>query len=308
MELFPTSPADAQKRLDHFLQEKLPAFSRSRVQEWIKAGRVRIDGAVAAKASMTLRGSGESVEVEPATLEPLRAFAEDIPVNVLYEDAAAIAVDKPAGMVVHAGAGNHEGTLVNALLHRFGTLSNSSGDERPGIVHRLDRDTSGVMLVARTDASHRSLAAQFAERTVEKTYLALVHGQVKKDHGLFDQPIERDPGRRIRMTARTGQGRQALTEYRVLERFEKPGLTYVEVTLHTGRTHQIRVHFSADGHPIAADSVYGAPGNTGLGLTRFFLHAHRIGFTSPATGKRVTVESALPPDLRQALQQVRESR
>jgi 23S rRNA pseudouridine1911/1915/1917 synthase len=300
---FQAGAADCAKRLDHFLQEKLPGYSRSRVQDWIKAGRVRVDGVAAAKASMALRG-GESVEVEPAELAPLRAFAEDIPISVLYEDAAVIAVDKAAGMVVHLGAGNREGTLVNALLHRFGTLSKSNGDERPGIVHRLDRDTSGVLLVARTDAAHRSLAAQFAERSVEKIYLALVHGHVKKDHGTFDQPIERDPVRRTRMTARTGRGRQSLTEYRVLERLAK--LTYLEVTLHTGRTHQIRVHFSAAGHPIVADKLYGAPGNELL--PRFFLHAHRITFTSPAGGKRVTVESPLPADLQTALDQMRQSK
>ena len=306
VESFLTQPADAAKRLDHFLQERLPAFSRSRVQDWIKAGRVRINGKPVEKASQALRG-GESVDVEPAELTPLRAFAEDIPVNVLYEDAAVIAVDKPAGMVVHVGAGNHEGTLVNALLHRFGTLSNSTGDERPGIVHRLDRDTSGVILVARTDAAHRALAAQFAGRTVEKVYLALAHGHLKRDHGFFDQPIERDPVRRIRMTARTGRGRASLTEYRVLARGSTPKLSYLEVMLHTGRTHQIRVHLSAAGHPIVGDRIYGAPAAQPA-LARFFLHAHRITFTSPATGQPVTVESPLPADLEPALQSMRESK
>ena len=306
VESFLTQPADAAKRLDHFLQERLPAFSRSRVQDWIKAGRVRVNGKPVEKASQALHG-GESVDVEPAELTPLRAFAEDIPVNVLYEDAAVIAVDKPAGMVVHVGAGNHEGTLVNALLHRFGTLSNSTGDERPGIVHRLDRDTSGVILVARTDAAHRALAAQFAGRTVEKVYLALANGHLKRDHGFFDQPIERDPVRRIRMTARTGRGRASLTEYRVLERGSTPKLSYLEVMLHTGRTHQIRVHLSAAGHPIVGDRIYGAPAAQPA-LARFFLHAHRIAFTTPATGKPVTVESPLPADLHQALQSMRESK
>ena len=222
-----------------------------------------------------------------------------------------IAVDKAAGMVVHLGAGNHAGTLVNALLHRFGTLSPGSGDERPGIVHRLDRDTSGVLLVARTDQSHRALAAQFAERTVEKVYLALVHGHVKKDHGMLDQPIERDPVRRVRMTARTGRGRASLTEYRVRERLDGGAagkFSYLEVTLHTGRTHQIRVHVAAAGHPIAADTLYGAPGGGTLGLARLFLHAHRIAFTSPADGRRVTVDSPLPADLESALARVRQSK
>jgi 23S rRNA pseudouridine1911/1915/1917 synthase len=293
VELFLAEPRDAAKRLDHFLQEKLPAYSRSRVQEWIKAGRVRVNGQAAGKASQALH-AGESVEVEPAELAPLRAFAEDIPIQVLYEDAAVIAVDKPAGMVVHVGAGNHEGTLVNALLHRFGTLSRANGEERPGIVHRLDRDTSGVLLVARTDAAHRALAAQFTERSVGKVYAALVHGHVKKDHGFFDQPIERDPIRRTRMTARTGRGRTALTEYRVLARYDDPKRSYLEVTLHTGRTHQIRVHLSHAGHPVVGDTLYGAPASS---LGRFLLHAHRITFTSPASGKRITVESPMPLEL-----------
>jgi 23S rRNA pseudouridine1911/1915/1917 synthase len=304
VELFQVQPNDAGKRLDHFLQDRLPAYSRSRVQEWIKAGRVLVDGK-AVKASATLHGA-ESVGVEPAKLTPLRAFAEDIPIDLLYEDESVIAVNKAAGMVVHLGAGNHAGTLVNALLHRFGTLSPSSGDERPGIVHRLDRDTSGVLLVARTDAAHRSLAAQFAARTVEKTYLALAHGLVKKDHGTFDQPIERDPVRRVRMTARTGRGRASLTEYRVLDRFAGPKVTYLEVTLHTGRTHQIRVHLSAAGHPIVADKLYGAHGTPPVALGRFFLHAHRIVFTSPVSAERIAVTSPLPADLERALAEVRE--
>ena len=308
MELFLAESADAGKRLDHFLQDKLSGYSRSRVQEWIKAGRVRVSGHASVKAAMTLRG-GETVEVEPAELAPLRAFAEDIPIGILYEDAAVIAVDKAAGMVVHMGAGNREGTLVNALLHRFGSkLSQANGDERPGIVHRLDRNTSGVILVARTDAAHRALAAQFASRTVQKVYLALVHGLVKNDHGLLDQPIERDPIRRTRMTARTGRGRQALTEYRVLARFAEAKLTYLEVTIHTGRTHQIRVHLSAAGHPVVADALYGAPASPMIALDRFFLHAWRIAFATPAGGKRVTVESPLPPDLATALAQVRQSK
>ena len=303
MELFLTQPADAAKRLDHFLQDKLPAFSRSRVQEWIKAGRVRINGSAVSKASQTLRG-GEVVEVEPAALTPLKAFAEDIPLQVLYEDEAVIAIDKAAGMVVHAGAGNRDGTLVNALLHRFDTLSRANGDERPGIVHRLDRDTSGVLLVARTDAAHRALSAQFADRSVEKIYLALVHGHLRQDHGFFDQPIERDPVRRIRMTARTGHGRSALTEYRVLERIAEPKLSYLEVRIHTGRTHQIRVHLANAGHPVVADKLYGAPSKPAV--ARFFLHAYRIMFTSPAAGRRVTIESPLPADLQAVLGVVRE--
>lgn len=289
------SAEDAGKRLDVFLQERLPEFSRSRLQDWIKAGRVRINGE-GGRASARLRG-GEAVDVEPAELPPLKAYAEDLPLAILYQDDAVIAVDKPAGMVVHAGAGRHSGTLVNALLHHFGTLAEGGGEERPGIVHRIDRFTSGVLLVARTDAAHRSLAVQFAGRTIEKVYLALVHGSVRADQGRIEKPISRDPAKRIRMTARRAQGRSAITEYRVLQRFE--GFTYLEVRIRTGRTHQIRAHFASIGHPVAGDRLYGAPAQTQgqAPLDRTFLHAHRVRFAHPETGVPVTVESPLPAEL-----------
>jgi len=188
------------KRLDHFLQEQLTQYSRSRIQSWIKEDRVLVDGAPA-KSSLLLRG-GEAIDISPADLPPLKATAEDLPIEVLYQDAAVIAVNKPAGLTVHAGAGQHDGTLVNRLVHHFQGLSQLGGDERPGIVHRIDKDTSGVLLVARTDAAHRALAAQFSGRTVEKVYLALVNGRVKDDTGRVTKPISRDPVRRIRMTAR----------------------------------------------------------------------------------------------------------
>jgi 23S rRNA pseudouridine1911/1915/1917 synthase len=276
------------KRLDHFLQEQLREYSRSRIQSWIKEGRVQVNGA-AAKASLQLRG-GEQVEVSPADLPPLKATPEDLPVEILYEDAAVIAVNKPAGLTVHAGAGQHDGTLVNRLVHHFQGLSQVGGDERPGIVHRLDKDTSGVLLVARTDAAHRALAAQFAARTVQKTYLALVNGRVNADSGRIVKPIARDPVRRTRMTARLATGREAITEYRIRQRWEK--FTLLEVRIKTGRTHQIRVHLASLGHPVAGDRLYGAPA-----AQRLFLHAWRIGFTSPATGQTVTVEAALPAEL-----------
>jgi 23S rRNA pseudouridine1911/1915/1917 synthase len=200
-------------------------------------------------------------------------------------------------MVVHAGAGVHAGTLVNALLHRFDTLSAVGGELRPGIVHRLDRYTSGVLLVAKNDAAHRALAEQFAGRRVEKVYLALVHGAVEHDEGRIEKPIARDPGRRVRMTARLGRGRTAFTHYRVLRRF--PRFTLLEVRIGTGRTHQIRVHFASAGHPVVGDRLYGAPAKMeGLPpLDRFFLHARLIRFRQPSTGEEVAVESPLPPDL-----------
>lgn len=288
------STVDSGKRLDSFLRERVGEYSRSRLQSWIEEGRVLVDGAPE-KRSYLLKG-GERIHVEPGELPPLRATPEELPLEVLYEDAGVIAINKPAGMVVHAGAGRHSGTLVNALLHRFGKLSNVGGELRPGIVHRLDRFTSGVILVARTDAAHRNLSEQFSGRQVEKVYLALVHGRVKADQGRITKPITRDPHIRTRMTARLEHGRQAITTYRVLERFEK--FTFLEVTIGTGRTHQIRVHLASIGHPVAGDKLYGAPAST---LGRYFLHAHSITFSSPASGERITVTARLPPDLQHYL-------
>ena len=293
---FTAGAADAGLRLDHYLQDRLTAYSRSRLQDWIKNGRVRVNGALA-RASLRLRG-GEQVEVSPASPPPLRAEPEELPVETLYEDASVIAVNKPAGLVVHAGAGAHSGTLVNRLVHHFASLSRVGGDLRPGIVHRLDRGTSGVLLVARTDAAHRALAAQFAARTVEKTYLALAQGRMRAEAGRIAKPVARDPARRTRMTARLGRGREAVTEYRVLERFER--FTYLEVHPATGRTHQIRAHLAGLGHPVAGDRQYGA-----RAAGRTFLHAWRIGFTSPATAQRVTVEAPLPPELERWLGSLR---
>jgi 23S rRNA pseudouridine1911/1915/1917 synthase len=281
-------------RLDLFVQAQLPQFSRARVQAWIKRGLARVNGKEG-KASTVLR-AGDRVEVSPEEAPPLNAFAEDIPLSILYEDASVVAVDKPAGMVVHAGAGIYSGTLVNALLHRFSGLSGVGGPLRPGIVHRIDKDTSGVLLVALNDGAHRNLAAQFSSRRIEKVYLALVCGS-PPEHGRIESPIERDPVRRTKMTTRTGRGRTALTEYRVLRRYR--GFTLLEVRIHTGRTHQIRVHLASIGHPVAGDRLYGAAPLKGV--PRFFLHAHRVGFISPATGAPVMIESPPPADLKEVL-------
>jgi 23S rRNA pseudouridine1911/1915/1917 synthase len=264
------------------LHERLPQYSRSRIQQWIAAGRVLVNG-VRKRSSHPLR-AGEALDVDPAEAPPLRAVPEAIPLAVLYEDPDVVAIDKPAGMVVHAGAGVHSGTVVNALLYRFNALSGVAGALRPGIVHRLDRYTSGVLLVAKNDDAHRRLAEQFSGRQVEKVYLALVHGKVKHE-------------RRIRMTTRLDKGRAAWSEYRVLRRFER--FTLLEVRIGTGRTHQIRVHLSSIGHPVAGDTLYGAPakveGRPPLG--RFFLHARRIRFHQPTTGEEIAVESPLPIEL-----------
>jgi 23S rRNA pseudouridine1911/1915/1917 synthase len=281
--------ADRGKRLDVFLHERLPEYSRSRLQTWIREARVHVNG-VAGKPSIILRGA-EEIAVEPARLAPLKATAENIPLSVLYEDPSVVAIDKPAGMVVHAGAGVHAGTVVNALLHRFNLLSSIGGDLRPGIVHRLDRFTSGVLLVAKTDASHRDLALQFQARNVVKIYLALVEGTLTGS-GRMQHPIARDPRNRARMTARLSAGRTALTDWKMLESFA--GFTFLEVRIGTGRTHQIRAHMAAVGHPVAGDRLYGAKPSP---WNRYFLHAHRLGFRSPASGEPVIVVSPLPPDL-----------
>ncbi len=294
---------DSGKRLDWFLHERLPEFSRSRLQSWIKDERVLVDGKPA-RASYSLRGS-ESISVSPAEFAPLRAEAEEIPLHILYEDPDVVAIDKPAGMVVHAGFGHRSGTVVNALLHRFGSLSSVNGDIRPGIVHRLDKETSGVLVIARTDKAHLALARQFHDREVEKIYFALVHGQMKEPKGRITAPIARDPVHRTRMTARLGSGRPALTEYEVIEDLER--FSYMRINLGTGRTHQIRVHLSSIRHPIVGDRLYGAPAIVpGLApLGRFFLHAHRLRFQSPATGEPVVVKSPLPSELARFLESLR---
>src|ERR1700691_5052854 len=215
---FAIDAGDAGKRLDRYLLEQMSGHSRARLQTWIKEGRVMVDGA-GVKASHLLR-AGQQIEVSPAELPPLQAGPENLPIEILYEDPTVIAINKPAGLTVHAGAGARSGTLVNRLVHHFQSLSQVGGELRPGIVHRLDKDTSGVLLVARNDAAHRNLAAQFAARTVEKLYLGLVEGAVRADSGRITQPIARARVRRTRMTAKVkaGAGRAALTEYRVLER------------------------------------------------------------------------------------------
>jgi 23S rRNA pseudouridine1911/1915/1917 synthase len=291
--------SDAGKRLDQFIHEHLAEFSRARIQQWIHDQRVHVNGAPG-RPSRAMRAE-EIVEVDPAEAAPLHASAEDIPLRILYEDADLVAIDKPAGMVVHAGAGVHSGTLVNALLHHFEALSGVGGALRPGIVHRLDRYTSGVLLVAKNDAAHHALAAQFSGRQVEKTYIALVHGKVKLESGRIDRPITRDPVHRTRMTARLGEGRAAWSEYRVTKRFER--FTLLEVKIGTGRTHQIRVHLSGMGHAVVGDTLYGAPAKVeGMPpLERYFLHAHRIRFHLPSNGEEMTVVSPLAPELEEWL-------
>jgi 23S rRNA pseudouridine1911/1915/1917 synthase len=292
--LLHVDPEDGGRRLDHVLQQRLPQFSRSRIQDWIRSGHVLVKG-LAVRPSYLVR-AGDRIQVEPAEPAPMDAAPEAIPLVVLYEDADLVAIDKPAGMVIHAGAGIHSGTLVNALLHRFGELSGTGGPVRPGIVHRLDRFTSGVVLVAKNDAAHGGLASQFSGRKIEKVYLAMVHGSLKQETGRIERPIARDPVHRTRMTTRLATGRAAWSEYRVLRRWAK--FTLLEVRIGTGRTHQIRVHLSSIGHAVVGDTLYGAPKvEDQPPLGRYFLHAHRIRFHQPSSGEEITVVSPLAAEL-----------
>ena len=292
------------QRLDHFLAAQLPEVSRSRLQELVRGGQARVAGDAVRRPGLRLRG-GERIELTLVERPPLAAVPEAIPLRVLYEDDDLLAVDKPAGMTVHPGAGARAGTLVNALLHRYGRLSSAGGPLRPGIVHRLDKPTSGVLLVAKNDEAHARLAEQFRRRQLEKRYLALVHGRLPRAHDTIRLPVARDLVRRTRMTTRRRQGRAALTEYRVLG--AAGGFTLAEALLHTGRTHQIRVHFAALGHPVVGDTLYGAPRELRWGnvtrptLNRIFLHAARLRFQHPRTGKVVEVRAELPAELEELL-------
>jgi 23S rRNA pseudouridine1911/1915/1917 synthase len=300
---FDITAADAGQRLDRFLAAGLPELSRTRIQELIAEGRVRVNGA-RAKASHRI-AAGERIEVEALPRPPLEAVPEEIPLEILYEDDDVVVVNKPAGMAVHVGAGTARGTLVNALLHRYAQLSAVSGALRPGIVHRLDKLTSGAIVVARNDLAHRRLAEEFRARRVVKTYVALVHGRLAKDSGTISLPVARDLRRRTRMTTRRREGREARTGWRVLLRLDS--FTLVEADLHTGRTHQVRVHFSSLGHPVVGDTLYGAPLRPRAGreslppLGRNFLHAARICFEQPARGTLVDVRAPLPAELRDYL-------
>ena len=303
LERLRVEPADVGQRLDRYLATHLPSLSRTRLAELIAEGRVRVNGGEA-KRSHRL-ADGQTIEVEVLPRPPLEAIAEDLPLEILYEDDDVLVLNKHAGMIVHAGAGHSSGTVVNALLHRYGALSGVAGALRPGIVHRLDKDTSGVLVVARNDAVHAALGRQFAARQVQKTYLALVHGRLEQDAGTIGLPIARDLHHRTRMTTRRRDGRTARTDWRVLARLE--GYTLVEVNLHTGRTHQIRVHFSALGHAVVGDTLYGAPQTPHAGrralepLARNFLHAARIVFTHPVKQEPVEVRAPLPAELREWL-------
>jgi 23S rRNA pseudouridine1911/1915/1917 synthase len=310
---------DAGRRLDQFLVARLDV-SRARVQQLISEEKVLVNEAPA-KASLKLRGGEQVTVLGSAERPPLRAVAEEIPLDIVYEDDDLAIINKAAGMMVHAGAGatgpngedqRNRGTLVNALLHHFAALSAVGGEMRPGIVHRLDKETSGLIVVAKNDEAHRKLAAQFAKREVKKTYIALVHGWPKKDRGTISASISRDRIRRIRMTTRGTGGRDAISHYSVVRRLDTAfgKFALVEVKIDTGRTHQIRVHMASLGHPVVGDALYGAPKEMrarrgratdeggAISLSRNFLHAAQLELVHPRTGERIALTSPPPPELR----------
>ncbi len=313
------------QRLDQFLVAQLEGVSRSRVQLLIDQGDELVNG-LREKASLKLRG-GEQIDVtgEPHPA-PLKAAAEDIPLDVVYEDADLAVINKPAGMMVHAGSGQSEdarsrGTLVNALLFRFKALSATGGDLRPGIVHRLDKDTSGFIVVAKNDRTHAALAEMFSSRQIKKTYIALVQGALERPKGTINASVGRDPLRRTRMTAKPlGDARTAVTHYEVVRRLANRfgKFTLIKIRIETGRTHQIRVHMASIGHPVVGDTLYGGAGQLTdqlasqaatskaarrkseperLKLGRNFLHAAQLEFPHPRTGKLLQLEAPLPAEL-----------
>ncbi|HEX4122900.1 MAG TPA: RluA family pseudouridine synthase [Verrucomicrobiae bacterium] len=291
-------------RLDVFLHKKLTDISRASIQRMLANGDIRVDGRIV-KSTHHPR-AGEIVTIEWPEARPLEAQAEEMALGILYEDADVVVLNKPAGVVVHPAAGHHEHTLVNALLHHCkGQLSGIGGVARPGIVHRLDKDTSGCLIVAKTDAAHVALSEQFSSRQVEKIYQAVVCGRMARESGSIETTIARHPTQRKKMAVTEGGGREARTTYRVIERWRDA--TFLELGLHTGRTHQIRVHLAHLGFPVAGDLVYGRRANavlrerTGYAAPRQLLHAWRLVVAHPITGERLAVEAPLADDLVNAL-------
>ena len=291
-------------RLDAYLTERFPAVSRGTIQRLIGEGHIRVNGRGTKPAHHPK--TGEEITVHWPEPRPAEAQPEEMPLDVLFEDDDLLVLNKPPGVVVHPSAGHEEHTLVNALLHHCtGRLSGIGGVVRPGIVHRLDKETSGCLVVAKNDAAHLALAEQFAGRTMEKIYHAIVCGEVANEAGEIHASVARHPSHRKRMAVTDGRGREAWTSYRVLERLRSA--TLMEATLHTGRTHQIRVHFQHLGFPVAGDLVYGKRPNarltelTAYTAPRQMLHARRLGFTHPGTGKKVVFEAPWPEDFKAAL-------
>lgn len=305
-------PADVGQRLDAFLASRIPGASRSQIQRAITEGDAAVNERPT-KPSYRLR-DGDEISIDISPPEPLDAAPEPIDLDIVYEDDDIVVINKPAGMVVHPGAGIRTGTLANALVHHFNQLSRRGGDSRPGIVHRLDAGTSGLIVVARNEAAHNNLAQQFIDRSVEKSYAALVYGRVNADQGRFDGAIGRDPKNRVKMAVRpAGHGRPALTLFRITERFEE--FTLLEINIKTGRTHQIRVHLSHAKHPVVADVTYGGGRENMIrdsriksivhGLGRPFLHAERLAFRHPQSGEEMKFEAVLPAELQSVLTELR---
>jgi len=286
-------------RLDTFLTGRLPALSRSRIKALIESAHVTLDGAPV-KASARVR-AGQRVEIVVPPREPATVTPQEIPLDVVFEDDDLLVINKPPGLTVHPGAGQPSGTLVNAIVSRLPQLLRLGGGLRPGIVHRLDKDTSGLLVVAKSELALRDLQQQVASRTMRRTYLALVRGRLPHDEGTIEAPIGRHPRHRTRMAVVAG-GRKASTRYRVIERM--PGYTLVEASLVTGRTHQIRVHFAHLGHPVAGDPVYGGK-TADLALTRQALHAYRLRFRHPTSGSEMAFEAAPPADFAGAVARAR---
>lgn len=295
---FIVSPPEARVRLDRFVASKRPELSRTRVQRLIRDGFIQLNGSVARPSQIVRTGNCVSLS-EPAPRQ-LQLEAEEIALAILFEDEDLIVLNKPAGMSVHPGAGRNSGTLVNALLAHCADLSGIGGTQRPGIVHRLDRQTSGCLAVAKNDIAHLQLSKQFAARTVEKIYLALVAGKLRRNSGTIDAPIARHRIHRQRMAIASDGGREARTDFRVIR--SGPEATLLECRLHSGRTHQIRVHLQHLGHPILGDKVYA--GRRAGSFPRQMLHALKLSFDHPRTGQRLSLEASLPEDFREAIEKI----
>jgi len=295
------SSDEAKARLDQFLAKRLPEFSRSRLQQLIRDGFVRLNNSTS-RPRQIVRG-GDKIELTVPPLEKIETLPEPIPLEILFEDDDLIVINKQPGLVVHPGAGHREHTLVNAILNHCATLSGIGGKERPGIVHRIDKETSGCVVVAKNDASHWDLSRQFAARTVEKIYLALVAGKLRKTAGVIKEKIGRHPVRRQQMSATAVRGRPAKTEYRVVRSSGR--VTLVECRLHSGRTHQIRVHLHHLGHPVLGDKVY-AP-RLAKDFPRQMLHAWKLEFRHPRTEEWKSFEAPLPDDFAAAIKLTIES-
>ncbi len=300
-QVYEVDTAGAGRRLDQYLSECEPELTRSYLQKLIRDGSVLLEGRPA-KAGVKL-SQGMKIELTLPEAKELEILPEDLPLDILYEDRDVILVNKPKGMVVHPSAGHHTGTLVNALLfHCQGELSGINGILRPGIVHRIDRDTTGVLIACKNDRAHNALAGQLKEHTITRRYRALVCGNLKEDEGTVDAPIGRHPVERKKMAVVRSGGKQAVTHYRVLERFG--AYTYIECRLETGRTHQIRVHMASIGHPLLGDEVYGR-GKNPFHLEGQTLHAMVLGFVHPSTGEYMEFEAPLPEYFEELLRKLR---